>query len=255
MMLKFSQILIGVFLPAWLVACGNDSASSFVPPQPCPIGGCPSELQVHNPTGSCLAPDSGVRVGYHYPLDSQWIPDCQNPLSREYWRVFVTSEGEVYTSPRIDAEINSPFQSPFQPICQDPNHELAPIVEDYRLCAPMVSATDLALLPQMSLSEALTLTHFLHQQLRFEVRTVDLSEVDSFETLTPWPIPSDIVAACELDPDLNSPELSQRCEQEKTRLQRIEEGYPADLAGRRYEGPVGIELAHRLNQLYGITPD
>lgn len=253
-MIRSSWFLPGVFLPVLLLGCGGSSSVSS-PSQLCTALGCSSWPQIQNPTGSCSAPDDGSRPGYHYPMESQWIPDCQNPLNREYWRVFVDANGRVSISPRVSSDINAPFPSPFQPVCQDPDHDLAPLVQAYALCSPTLSAEDLALQEQMSVTEALLLTHFLHQELYFEVSRYDLSTEEVFEAITPRPIPSDILDACDLYPDQNSPELSLICEWEREQVERADNGYPSSLIGYNYGGPEGIELAHRLNQLYGIAPD
>jgi hypothetical protein len=89
------------------------------------MAGC-SDIQ--NPSGSCGTREGGGRPGYHSPGGSTWVPDCQNELLREYWRVFSDEGTSAYMIPRPDgaAEI--------QPVCADASHELRPLVDRYGLC-------------------------------------------------------------------------------------------------------------------------
>ena len=64
----------------------------------------------------------------------------------------------------------------------------------------------------------------------------------------PWPIPSDIVDACGLQPAANSAALTAVCERERAGLQSGFENATG------YTGPGGVELVTRLNELYGIPP-
>src|SRR5688572_18848786 len=94
------------------------------------------EPEIANPSGSCRAPNSGARAGYHAPSGDQWLPDCQNPLRREYWRVFATSPTAAYTIPRLDGH------PALQPACTDAQHQLAGVVRRYGLCSPATSTED-----------------------------------------------------------------------------------------------------------------
>jgi hypothetical protein len=191
--------------------------------------------EIANPTGSCTAPGDGGRAGYHAPGDSTWLPDCQNPLRREYWRVFAVTAASAYTIPRIDGEPR------LQPACADATHALASLVQRYGLCASAMSQEEVQRVNDMAPIDALTLTHFLHGQLRF-------TTVDTVLGIDPWPIPSDIIDACGLQPGANSAELTTLCERVRAGLQGgFETAYG-------YPGPGGVELVARLNELYGIPP-
>ena len=189
--------------------------------------------EIPNPSGTCRAPDDGARAGYHSPQGSDWLPDCQNPLRREYWRVFAKSRTSAYTIPRLDGH---PLLAP---ACSDAQHEVAPLVTRYALCAPAMSSQDVALVNNMAPEDAQQLTRFLHRRLRFEVGTAVLG-------ITPAPIPTDILDACALHPDQNSPDLTAMCNRERDRLRSGND------IGFAYAGPGAMELAQRLNELYGI---
>lgn len=199
---------------ALILACACDSAPS-------------------NPSGSCTASGSGARAGYHAPGDSQWMPDCQNPLRREYWRVFLNSARSAYTIPRLDGE------PALQPACRDAGHALAPLVQRYGLCAAAENAQQVARVNDLAPADALALTHFLHQGLRFVAGGQGVG-------IVPFPIPSDIIDACALHPAMNSAALADICAREADRLRN---GFDIALT---YQGPGGVELAARLDELYGI---
>ena len=64
--------------------------------------GC-GQSDINNPTGMCGTRSDGARAGYHAPAENDiWVPDCQNPLAREYWRVFSQDGGTGYVIPRPD---------------------------------------------------------------------------------------------------------------------------------------------------------
>jgi hypothetical protein len=184
---------------------------------------------IENPTGTCQAPDSGARAGYHAPGDSQWLPDCQNPLRREYWRVFALDATTAYTIPRLDGAPQ------LKPLCTDPQHPLAPLTTRYPLCAPAMSQAEVSRINAMTPADALALTHFLHSQLRFVAGTASIA---------PFPPPTDIIDACKLHP--NDTALTRMCDREADRLRS-----GVDIAFT-YEGPAAVELAARLNELYGV---
>jgi hypothetical protein len=86
-------------------------------------------------------------------------------------------------------------------------------------------------------ADAQTITRFLHQRLRFAIAP---------SGITPPPIPTDILAACALHPDRNSPALDTLCTRERDRLRSGND------IGFSYTGPGAEELTQRLNELYGI---
>lgn len=188
-------------------------------------------LAITNPSGTCKAPDDGARAGYHTPQDSMWLRDCKNVLAREYWRVFARSQTSAYVMPRVDGAPE------LAPACSSSAHELHPLAVRYALCEPASSEAAVDRVNDMLPADALTIAHFLHTQLKF---------VAGPESIRPFPIPTDILDACQLSPAQNSPELVAICERER---QRLQSGHDI---GFNYEGPGAVELARRLNELYGI---
>lgn len=189
---------------------------------------------IPNPTGSCEAPDDGSRAGYHSPGGDTWLPDCQNPLRLEYWRVFASAADSAYTMPRLDGERR------LAPACADPGHAVAALVQQYGLCAAATTTAEVERVNHMAPADALALTHFLHQQLRFVIADGTTPGID------PYPFPTDVLAACGLHVAANSAELNVICDRERDRLRSgIEPLY-------FYDGPGAVELVARLNELYGI---
>lgn len=195
-----------------------------------------SAVNVENPTGDCIAPDSGARAGYHEPADTQWLPDCSNPLKREYWRVFATTAETAYIIPRPDGDPG------LEPACTDEEHPLYTVVQYYALCQPASSPQAVARINAIHPRDALAVTHELHSTLRFEVTHEGVG-------IAPSPIPSDIVDACELHSNEGLPELEAICEREEDRLRKGHD------IGFGYEGPGAVALVERLNELYGIELD
>jgi len=182
---------------------------------------------VINPTGSCgTRPDPG-RVGYGGG-GATWVPDCQAPLLREYWRVDTMDGITAYTLPRMDGA------PAFQPACADDTDALHELVTRYDLCAPAQSEQQVNIVNSLALADALQLTHYLHLHLQF---------VSDGASIAPFPITADILDACALH--ANTPELQALCDRERDNLE--------DPLGLSYSGPGAIELAARLNELYGIA--
>jgi hypothetical protein len=196
---------------------------------------CGPGIQVTNPTGGCVQADSGARPGYHAPGCDVWLPDCANTLSREYWRVFATSTTSAYVIPRPDGarELTGP--------CNVPSHPLRPLVEKYRLCEQATTQEAVDIVNDMMPSEALEITHFMHAALLFEA-TEGIPAV----YLLPFPIPSDVLDACELHADRNSASLQTDCD---TMRQYVTSG--VELMPNFSE--TASEIARLLNELYGIV--
>jgi hypothetical protein len=190
---------------------------------------------VVNPTGSCGTRADPGRVGSDASSDT-WVPDCQNPLLREYWRVKTTDGTSAYTIPRLDGTPQ------LQPSCADANDALHALVERYALCAAADSEAKVNLVNNMELADALLLTHFLHARLKFAVQEAIASAPDT-TSIEPYPLSGDILDACALHP--NSPELQAMCVRERNNLMGG--------LGLTYTGPAAVELAARLNELYGVA--
>jgi hypothetical protein len=197
------------------------------------IGGCDPSFP--NPSGTCGIRSDGGRAGYHAPGgDDMWVPDCQNPLLREYWRVFSSNGVSAYVIPRPDGapELGVP--------CADPQAELHPLVDRYELCAA-AGAADASVINNIQLSDALRITHYLHTQLKFVVSSQYSLGIQ------PYAIPSDVVDACAVDRGSNSTDLEAICQHVRDQISSGTEGPPFTPT----EAGSG-ELAMRLNQLYGI---
>ncbi|HEY0739383.1 MAG TPA: hypothetical protein VGD69_30955 [Herpetosiphonaceae bacterium] len=182
----------------------------------------------------CTAPDDGSRAGYHSAQGSTWIIDCENPLRREYWRVFLGRDQRAAIIPRPDGAPE------LQPACASVDHPLRGLVERYGLCAQAANEAQVIRVNSLLPGDALQITHFLHTQLRFRVTPEALG-------ITPYPIPSDILDACALHPEANSAALNAICERERGRI----DGGAA--VGFVYTGPGAAQLVERLNELYGIS--
>ena len=189
---------------------------------------------ITNPSGTCGTRSSGGRIGYHAPDgDDVWVPDCQNPLLREYWRAFSKDGQTAYLIPRPDGAPE------LQPVCTDPQHQLRGLVDRYLLCAAGMTADQVTVINRIDLADALRITHFLHTQLKFVT-------ISGGRGIQPFAIPSDILDACTLGGHVNSAELEAICESERVAVRNgIEPRVPAT-------GPGGAELVSRLNELYGI---
>lgn len=195
--------------------------------------GC-GQSTIINPSGTCGTRPGEVRAGYHVPdKDDTWVPDCQNALAREYWRVYSKDGRTGYVVPRPDGapQLMAP--------CADSQHELNPLVVRYQLCSAASRVEQVALINQIALSDALVVARFLHKQLKFAVTQNALG-------IQPFPISADIVDACALAEGKNSSDLEAICKRERDRLRSgIDIGFS-------YTGDGAGELVARLNQLYGI---
>jgi hypothetical protein len=203
----------------------------------CCAAGC-SQADVENPSGSCGTRTDGARAGYQAPSpDDVWVPDCQAPLLREYWRVFAPKGapgGTGYVIPRPDGA------SQLRPVCDDAGHPLRAVVDRYGLCQVASSPAQVDEVNSMTIGDALHVTHFLHTQLVFAVDTSALG-------IAPFPVPSDIIDACDLaSASPPSSDLELICQRERDRLAS---GFAI---GFSYTGPGAAELVSRLNQLYGV---
>lgn len=189
---------------------------------------------IGNPSGSCGIRTDGSRRGYHNALNDVWVPDCGNPLRREYWRVFVRNGAEAYIIPRPDGVPE------LRTICSTGRDELRGDVDRYSLCRKAASSEQVRTVNKMDLSDALRIARFLHDQLKFSV------DVDSngYVNIRPFPIPTDIIDACAIvRPQAISPELEVYCDRARR---------PDGLIRRDRNREAAEDLASRLNELYGI---
>lgn len=212
------------------------SACSGASSNPEPSGTASSKFTIENPTGTCVAPDSGARAGYHHPGDSQWLPDCDNMLAREYWRVFATAPDSAALIPRPDGAPG------LRHACMTEGHPLHSVVVEHALCLPASTSAEVVRANSLLPRDALAIAHELHASLRFIASDEGLG-------IAPFPIPSDIIDACNLHSNADTPELEAICQREEERLRSGND------IGFTYTGPGAVALAKRLNELYAIPLD
>ena len=188
---------------------------------------------VDNPSGDCSAEADGRRSGFHLPdRDNTYLPDCQNPLDRELWRVFAQSESSAYIMPRPDATGLS------YGVCNGEDEEMAILFASYGLCEEY---GDPDVINNIAPTDALSITNTLHQLLRFEI--------DDAGMISPWAPDDDIIAACELT---DSADAQEYCELLESRCDRW--GTCTDI-GYIPSNEAVEALVPAINQLYGIETE
>ena len=190
---------------------------------------------IENPTGTCEPDDDGGRVCYHAPgADSQYLPHCDAPLEREYWRVFAMEDDtgvSAYMIPRPDGS------TPLAELCAAGGH--AELLDRYTLCDASV---DVDLVNAMDPADALDIGFALHQQLVFTA--VDYGE--GMAGVDPWAPPDDVLAICEAGADAG---LEAVCDFHWS-------NYDGEFCNDIAMTPTLEEaelLAEAMNALYGIT--
>ena len=160
---------------------------------------CGSSSDLQNPTGNCEATGKGNRAGYDAePVDAAWLPDCKNPVAREYWRVFAKSSESAYVLPRPDGEAD------LSAACVNADHPLHALVESYLLCSP-ANSESVARINSMLPADALQIAHYLHTVFAF------VNDSGAGAHIAPYPIPGDILDACSLHQESNSADLTTIC--------------------------------------------
>ena len=192
------------------------------------LGACVGP-DVENPSGDCEVSNDGNRRGFYTsPNEAKYLPDCQNELDRELWRVFAVSDTSAYIVPRPDS-MGLDFA-----ICDGEDPEMAALFDTYGLCTEFGNPTIINDIPP---AEALQITNALHQRLRFEV--------DESGMISPWAPDDDIIDACELT---ESPDAQEYCQLLDSRCDGgdcIDIGYIPSLEASE-------ALVPALNELYGI---
>lgn len=190
---------------------------------------------IQNPSGDCETSDNGARTCYHAPMETDiYLPDCENTLNREYWRVFASDENSAYIIPRPDG------MGLLYDLCDET--DIGFVMNEYGLCLETLGANEVEQINNIPLTDALTITHVLHQQLFFTV--------DDNDQISPWAPPNDILEAC-LYSDDNDSVVSAYCE---TALEYYNDGDCPSIAfsPSAEEAPI---IAVRLNTIYGLdTP-
>lgn len=200
------------------------------------LGGCSATPHyVDNPTGDCEADGDGSRTG-HNPGDSQYLPDCDPPLEREYYRVFAQEDETAYMIPRPDAMgIRYGY-------CSGDDAELADLFERNGLC---VEVADPDVVNSMTPEDALAIAHLLHENLVF---VAEQQHGESWGVL-PGAMTDDVVAAC----DRAEVDLSDALDACRYHRDRASSKIHDDM-GRIYTRAEAEQLAAGLNELYGIEP-
>ena len=207
-----------------------------------PIGSNNDAPSVPNPTGDCQASGNGAHECYSVPgPGDSWMPDCEAPLQRSYWRVyaFPVEEGTRqtptgYMIPRPDGT-GAAFG-----ICGGSDAALDTLFRDYGLCADFLDAQGVERINNAPIADLLTIAHALHERLSFEA--VDAG--DSY-LVTPFLLPADVRDGCPL---ANNASLSSKCTTYvDAACGPTDIGVVFDLD----ETEAG-DLAAALNQLYGI---
>ena len=186
--------------------------------------------KINNPSGDCKTQGNGARPLYHSPdRDSTYLPDCNNELKRELWRVFALNESSAYIIPRPDA------MGIQYGLCDGEDLQLAELFDEYGLCEDVGNPNVINdILPL----DALTITHTLHQLLKFEL--------DEDGLITPWAPDDDLIAACELT---DSEDALNHCDLLESRCNTW--GSCEDI-GYIPNQRAAEALVSALNQLYGI---
>ncbi len=194
-----------------------------------------------NPSGNCTTTGDGSRPSFHIPLEGEtYLPNCQNPLRREFWRIFVKEDGTAYMSPRPDG-LGIPLG-----ICDfSDGHLIAHMAKLYGLCNdPVTDQVDPNIINSMEPLYALEFSTIFHRQLHFDV--------DTFLN-TPWMVPDeDILSVCDLlgdamrgDTKSFCKDIEERCDDQGNCNKRLY--YPTREAA--------IDIVASLNDLYDVKKE
>ena len=186
-------------------------------------------VAVENPTGDCVAVGSGDIACYSFSGPGyEWMLDCDHPLDRIYWRVHAdVATGTAGMLPRPDGA------GLVYGICDGADADLAALFDRNHLCVETLDAAGVEAVNAMSVTDALAISHALHERLVFRAEGT---------AITPWPLPEDLEAACPATSaaDACTEYLDVICgDTDLGVLLAIDEGQ-------------AIALATALNDLYGI---
>lgn len=204
-------------LPIAVLALSSTACSSA------PDAGAPRTEDNPNPK----APDLAFVDGEVY---------VKNPavkLPREYWIVFRLRDGRHAMFPRPDGApaITSECKS---------GSELGEQFRKISLCEPASSDQAVQRINAMSSEEALKVSAFLHEGLKFR------REGDA---IVPFPYTSDVLAVCHAFPELASTALKDRCDDEVAAAEKG--GARPSILRSWTEAELGA-LPDALNRLYSV---
>lgn len=161
---------------------------TFIPLMFLALTACFEKDAADNPTGECVADHDGGFFCYSSPgPDDTYLPDCDAPLNEELWRVFEQANGTAYVIPRPDG------MGLVTGICDGDDAELAALFEANALCDETLDSAGVETINSMDTTDALTITHALHENLEFAVAIYG----DGYADVTPFAPPEHLVAACE----------------------------------------------------------
>ena len=194
-----------------------------------------------NPSGSCgvdTSDGAGSRPGYSYSSSgTTYVPDCNNPLQREYWRVFVPPDGDgssAYVIPRPD---DTGIKYEF--CCDD--DDLCELFKKNGLCG----GDDIVqIINSIPLDEALIMMNKLHEKLVFRAEVYD----EDTGGITPWAPDDDILEICDTGMT-NDANVLDHCSDIRARCN--DQGECLEY-GIIPSGETVKALTPLLNELYGI---
>lgn len=239
--LAFPVIPFFVVVPFLLAADGGCSGGQVIGGNNSPDGGTAPAIE--NPTGSCDAPSESGDIACYSVSEpgTTWMVDCEHPVDRHYWRVYVPpvepgtrNAFTAFMLPRPDGSIT------VSEICDGDDTEVIALFDEYGLCKAAFGPSDVERINMMLLSDALAISHALHENLRF--RPV---EVDGAWDIAPFALPEDLEDACSMT---GNADVSAKCDD-----------YLAAVCGPTNIGVLlslteaeAQDLADALNALYGI---
>lgn len=161
-------------------------------------------------------------------------------LSREYWIIVADPNGSRAMLPRPDGDPRVVAE------CAA-NGPLAATLRGAQLCSQATSET-LARVNALTPDEAVRVSTFLHEKLRFSANEGD-AEKGIAPSVQPYPLTDDILAVCKAFPADRSGALRERCDEEL----KYEGASARPSIARVYSVEDARALATRLNELYGIS--
>eukprot|EP01083_Nonionella_stella_P101989 289783_1 len=200
-----------------------------------------------NPSGDCgvdTSDGAGSRPQYNYSPSGRtiYVPDCKNPLKREYWRVFVVEpngdDSSVYIIPRPD-NMGTKYG-----YCCDGDDELCELFEKNGLCSSIINAETVQKINTIPLDEALIMMNKLHQKLTFIP-----NYYDECADVSPWAPDDDILEICDSGITIDTNVLG-HCDALRTRCN--DNGMCMD-RGILMSEDAARALVPLMNDLYGIS--
>ena len=237
---QLAPAVIALFAPFMMAAQSNGCSGS----QPIGSNDNNSPGATANSTGDCAVSGSGDIDCYSVAgPDARWIPDCNHPRQRYYWRTFAEPVGDgTRNSPTASMMPRPDGMGLVFGICDGEDPVLASLFDQNHLCKEILGSAEVDALNAMPLADALTISHALHQRLVFSPYAHPQGGWD----ITPFALPEDLRDAC---PATGNPSIIDRCN-----------SYLDVVCGNTSIGVhLGLseaeanELASALNQLYGAV--